>query len=128
MPKNIWWFIAGFGIWYTYYSIEIALKGRTMGRNLLLLAPFQCLWEELSWNLPGGHGRCVAYIKKRMAAGDTEHDVFYGKRYSWHYRSIRERNRYAACADDMIPTKLHLLLVVAIPAGIAYLVAAWAGR
>lgn len=57
--------IVGIALWYVYFGFECFVDGRdAFGRSPWLMQ-FVCLWEELTWVLPGGTAR-----KFRVALGN----------------------------------------------------------
>lgn len=120
LPVMVWeyfgafWYITiAFGIWYVYYGFECALNGGTLGRNPLLM-PFQCFWEELLWNLPGGMRRKIIYLKENVIGEEGSGCIvgmgFFGK--SWDFEEVRQKNFYKACARDVLSGSFHFWIVV----------------
>ena len=97
-------FVCAFVLWYLYYGLESALNGGTLGRHPLLM-PFQCFWEEVLWNIPGGLRRKTEYIRENVI-GDWDGSVF-GRTRSWNYEEVRIQNLYVDCARDIMRGPIH---------------------
>ena len=55
--------IAGFILWYIYYSVECVINGGSIMRNTVWEMQWKCFLEELSWFLPGGNKRRIQFLK-----------------------------------------------------------------
>ncbi len=95
--------IISLSLWYVVYGLEVASGDGRLGRHRYLY-PFQCLWSELLWNLPGGRAQ---HIRDSIVA--DEHSAFGGKTKLWYGSDIVAKNQYAACGRDMLPGRLHFL-------------------
>jgi hypothetical protein len=91
----------GIGLWTLYYGIECCCNGGTMLR---------CLKEEISWFLPGGTRRKGRYIKENVISGLAS-GVIMGWRKSWRYEAVAEYDLYEECGKDVLPGRLHFLIV-----------------
>ena len=101
--------VVAFVIWYIYYSIECGLNGGSLERNPFTMA-FFLFWEQLLWSIPGGLQRRTEYVRENVV-GDWLGGVCGSKRF-WNYAEVREKNLYAECARDVLPTPLYFWLVV----------------
>ena len=106
--------MCAFGLWYLYYGVQSFLNGGSIGRDPLLM-PFQCFWEELLWQIPGGTARKIAYVRENVV-GDGD-GVVLGNTERWDYGEVRSQNLYAACARDVMPGAVGFwLTTVLVPA------------
>ncbi len=94
-------FFYTFALWYVYFGMKYFFNNDDCGRNLFLM-PFQCFWEKLLWNIPGGSVRKMLYVKELV--GEDLDGSIVGEYECWNYEEIRSRNLYQACADDIFPS------------------------
>ncbi|KKT91053.1 MAG: hypothetical protein UW92_C0019G0008 [Candidatus Jorgensenbacteria bacterium GW2011_GWA2_45_13] len=107
--------ILGLIIWYLFYGLECFINGGTIGKSRFFF-PFECLWNEILWNLPGGK---ETYVKKHIANSSIDTAVC-GSKQVWRSAEIRKKNLYFECGKDILPGFFHLFLVVSIPFGLSY--------
>ena len=91
--------VCAFVLWYLYFGLEYALNGGTLGRHPFLMV-FQCFWEEVLWNIPGGLGRKTKYVRENVI-GDSSGSVL-GHTLTWNYHEVRSNNLFSACARDVL--------------------------
>jgi len=108
--------VAGLIFWYFIYGLNCALNSGQLGRHWFFF-PFQCFWDEIKWNFPGGKAH---YIKINIV-GSFEDGSVCGSKRTWSFREIRERNLYAECGKDVLPGIPTLLFEILLPFGIGFL-------
>lgn len=111
--------VCAFVLWYIYYGAESFLNGGTAGRHPLLM-PFQCFWEEVLWNIPGGFARKVEYVRKNVV-GYWNGSVC-GSTRSWNYEEVRAKDLFVACTRDVMRGTVNFWLTTLIIAGGGFLI------
>ena len=110
--------ICAFVLWYLYYGFECALNGGNLGRHPLLM-PFQCFWEEVLWNIPGGFRRKMEYVRENVI-GDWDGAVL-GRTRSWRNEEVRVQNLLSACTHDVMRGPINFWLTTSIVLAVGYL-------
>ena len=80
---------------------------------------FRCFAEEIMWHIPGGLKRRTAYIKEivdgmllQTVNGEPRLlGTMSGRKQSWSYEEIRDKNLYKECAKDMLGGTLEFWFI-----------------
>ncbi len=84
-------FIISIAAWYALYGFECLLNGAGFGRKTIWFIPFECFWEEILWNLPGGR---AWHTEHKIICGSTSRGIIIGRHRNWHYQEVIEKNLY----------------------------------
>ncbi|MCC6405149.1 MAG: hypothetical protein IT405_02065 [Candidatus Yanofskybacteria bacterium] len=91
--------VGAFALWYAYFGTEYYLNGGALGRGPSLM-PFQCFWDEVRQNIPGGLTRKAAFIRELAAL--KPHGAIVGRRRVWRYADVAAHSLYRECAADVL--------------------------
>lgn len=91
--------VGAFALWYTYFGTEYYLNGGALGRDPFLM-PFQCFWDEVRQNIPGGPARKAAFIREQAAL--KPHGAIVGSHRVWRYADVAAHSLYRECAADVL--------------------------
>lgn len=102
--------VGAFLLWYLWFGTEYFLNGGASGRDPLLM-PFQCFWEEVLQNIPGGGTRKALVIRKNAEL--KPHGAVVGSHRMWRYADVVARSCYRECAHDVLRSPLEFWATVA---------------
>lgn len=110
-----WYVVAAFASaapvgWYAINALEYGLNSGQLGRGKWWV--FECFWEELLQNLPGGLERKVEKLKQMVGPYHPRVDgVFCSGSGSWRYNDLREHGGWEECARAMFGGPVYFWLV-----------------
>lgn len=100
--------IIGLVIWYFYYGLECYLNGSTL--------IFLCLWQEITWILPGGRKRKGRFVRNEIICYEEGKELYDGSicasnNGTWRHKAVVEGDLYEQCGEDILPGWKHFLCV-----------------
>lgn len=92
--------ILSFVGWFLLNAPEYGLNSGQLGRGRWWV--FECLWEELLENIPGGLNRKVAKLKEMVGPPSSRHSgCFIGSRKTWTHEELHTTGNWEECARSV---------------------------
>lgn len=105
---SVIWLVVAANVWH-FLHLKNAYFGGTAAMFICKnwLIPFRHFAETLSWHLPGGKMRKVAFIRYRI-----KHDLdgyTSGRTQAWLHREVWDKRLYHECAHDTLERPIDFI-------------------